>query len=151
MRKYGIREELNDRGKSARRSIAMSDEKFIISNSSVLRKARLAVGPGCICSRLHSPIRTGPAWWAMAPSSLCVSIRKACTPTVEILIVWWWGDKPFTVWSQSISGVSTDNPFAAFYDIHGRKGERSYSFIRYRTTHKAHYFKSYYVIRGQKD
>jgi hypothetical protein len=25
--------------------------KIIISSSSVLRKARLAVGPGCICSR----------------------------------------------------------------------------------------------------
>jgi hypothetical protein len=29
----------------------MGDQQFIISSSSVLRKARKAVGPGCICSR----------------------------------------------------------------------------------------------------
>jgi hypothetical protein len=29
----------------------MGDQKFIILNSSVLWKARCAVGPGCICSR----------------------------------------------------------------------------------------------------
>jgi P2-related tail formation protein len=28
----------------------MGDQKFITSSSSVLRKARSAVGPGCICS-----------------------------------------------------------------------------------------------------
>jgi hypothetical protein len=31
--------------------------------------------------------------------------------------------KPIAVWSQSISGVSADNPSVAFYDIHGRKRE----------------------------
>jgi hypothetical protein len=33
------------------------------------------------------------------------------------------GGKPIAVWSQSISGVSAINPWAAFYDMHGRKGE----------------------------
>jgi hypothetical protein len=33
------------------------------------------------------------------------------------------GGKPIAVWSQSISGVSTVNPWAAFYDIHGKNRE----------------------------
>jgi hypothetical protein len=36
---------------SYRSVIGWVTKKFIISSSSVLRKARLAVGPGCICSR----------------------------------------------------------------------------------------------------
>jgi hypothetical protein len=31
------------------------------------------------------------------------------------------GSKPIAVWSQSISGVSSVNPLAAFYGIHRRK------------------------------
>jgi hypothetical protein len=33
------------------------------------------------------------------------------------------GGKPITVWSQSISGVSANNPLVSFSDIHGRKRE----------------------------
>jgi hypothetical protein len=34
-----------------------------------------------------------------------------------------YGGKSIAAWSQFISGVSAINPLAAFYDIHGRKGE----------------------------
>jgi hypothetical protein len=39
------------------------------------------------------------------------------------------GGKPIAVRSQSISDVSTVNPFVAFYDIHGRKTEVFFYFV----------------------
>jgi hypothetical protein len=65
MHTYFFIEELNGRAGSALRvrsrklSIVRRGQsldgwsKFIISSSSVLRKARKAVGPGCICSLYH--------------------------------------------------------------------------------------------------
>jgi hypothetical protein len=45
------------------------------------------------------------------------------------------GGKPIAVLLQCISGVSSINPFVAFYDIHGRR-ERCHSFILSRTPHE---------------
>jgi hypothetical protein len=46
------------------------------------------------------------------------------------------GGKPIAVRSQSFSDVSAVNVLVAFYDIHGIKGEVSYSFALSRTLHE---------------
>jgi hypothetical protein len=40
------------------------------------------------------------------------------------------GGKPIAVWSQSISGVNAIYPLVAFYNIHGRKREVLFYFVR---------------------
>jgi hypothetical protein len=61
-----------------------SVQKLIISSSSMLRKARLAVGPNSICSRYHPPTRTGHAWWIMARSPYVFHKEDLCPSSGDI-------------------------------------------------------------------
>jgi hypothetical protein len=50
----------------------------------MLRKARQAVGPDCICSRYYPPIRTEPAWWVMARSPCVIHKEGLCPSSGDI-------------------------------------------------------------------
>jgi hypothetical protein len=61
------------------------------------------------------------------------------------------GGKPIAVFLQSISGVIVINPFDAFYDIHGGKGEVLFFYFVLDTTRDYIYCVNLYYVMEELD